>query len=68
MEYYNTPESTTLEQDVESALLRIRDLPGVEKFRCYEYSRLIGKELNDQGHNVVVRDGIVDYDFIFLSE
>jgi len=68
MQDENPQESTTLEQDVESALLRIRELPDIERFRCYEFSRKLREELTPLGHDVVVKDGFVLYAADFFTE
>ena len=68
MQNDNTSKSTTLEQDVESALLRIRELPDMERFRCYEFSRLLRDELVHHGYDAVVKDGIVQYAVNFFTE
>jgi len=68
MQNDNTSESTTLEQDVELALLRIRELPTIERFRCYEFSRSLREELIPRGYGAVVKDGIVQYAANFFVE
>ena len=56
-----------LEQEVEEALDAIFSLPKSNRFRCHEVARLIRDNLKGRGYgNLVVRDGIVQYDGTFL--